>query len=80
MGDTISRGAVIKVSTLGSDDSPKEWTWIRRTKKSWQASGCSIHCWSTVSSVIYINQCFDRGSTTPLPVYYITRLNDYVNI
>jgi hypothetical protein len=24
MGDTISRGAVIKVSTLGSDDSPKE--------------------------------------------------------
>jgi hypothetical protein len=24
MGDTISRGAVIKVSTLGSDDAPKE--------------------------------------------------------
>jgi hypothetical protein len=26
MGDTISRGAVIKVSILGSDDAPKEWT------------------------------------------------------
>jgi hypothetical protein len=24
MGDTISRGAVIKVFTLGSDDAPKE--------------------------------------------------------
>jgi hypothetical protein len=27
MGDTISRGAHIKVTTLGLDDSPKEWTW-----------------------------------------------------
>jgi hypothetical protein len=26
MGDTILRGAHIKVATLGSNDSPKEWT------------------------------------------------------
>jgi len=26
-GDVISEGAVIKASTFGSDDAPKEWTW-----------------------------------------------------
>jgi hypothetical protein len=35
---------------------------------------------TTVSSAININQCFDRGSTTPLPVCYITRSNNYINI
>jgi hypothetical protein len=49
---------------------------IWRIKKSWQASGCSIHCWNTVSTVININQCSDRGRTSPLHVCYSARLND----
>jgi hypothetical protein len=51
-----------------------------RAKKSCQASRCFIHYWSVVSTVININQCYDRGNTSSLPVCYSARSNDYVNI